>query len=64
MPNANRPGAADGQRAATDCAITPGARVNAGTIAVPSRSDGAHCDARTSGVNASAPSDSADHTSV
>ena len=63
MPNANRPGAADATDA-TDCAITAGARVNAGTIAVPRRNDGAHCDARSNGVNASPPSDSADHTSV
>ena len=63
MPNAKRPGAADAA-AATDCAITAGARVKAGTIAVPRRNDGAHCEARTSGVNASTPSDSADHTSV
>ena len=45
IPNANRPGAADAA-AATDCAITAGARVNAGTIAVPRRNDGAHCEAR------------------
>ena len=63
IPNANRPGAADAALA-TDCAITAGARVNAGTIAVPSLNDGAHWDASTSGVNASPPSDSADHTSV
>ena len=42
----------------------PGPRVKAGTMAVPRRSVGAHTDARVSGVNASAPSASADHTSV
>ena len=41
-----------------------GARVYAGTMAVPSRSRGSHAAARASGVNASAPSDSADQMSV
>ena len=41
-----------------------GPRVKAGTIAVPRRSDGAHTDASASGVKASAPFASADHTSV
>ena len=44
MPSANRPGAASASDAA-DCAMQAGPRVNAGTIAVPSRSDGAHTDA-------------------
>ena len=42
----------------------PGPRVNAGTMAVPRRSDGAHTEASASGVKASAPLASADHTSV
>ena len=33
-------------------------------MAVPRRSDGAHTEASASGVNPSAPSASADHTSV
>ena len=41
-----------------------GPRVKTGAMAVPSRSVGAHALARTSGVNASAPSTSEDHTSV
>ena len=49
---------------ATVCASSAGPRVYAGTIAVPSRSDGAHAEARASGVNASAPLASEDHTSV
>ena len=44
--------------------VQPGDRVKAGTIAVPSRRRGSHAAASTSGVNASAPSASADHTSV
>ena len=63
MPSTNRPGAACASDP-VDCARHAGPRVNAGMIAVPSRSDGAHCDASTSGVKPSAPSDSADHTSV
>ena len=63
MPMANRPGAASASEA-THWARHAGARVNAGTIAVPRRSRGSHAAARASGVNASAPSASADHTSV
>ena len=63
MPKAKRPGAASASDA-TDCARHAGPRVKAGTIAQPSRSDGAHTDASTSGVKASAPSASDDHTSV
>ena len=63
IPKANRPGAASA-REATDWAMQAGPRVNAGTIAVPRRSDGAHTEARARGVKASAPLDSADQTSV
>jgi hypothetical protein len=63
IPNASRPGAAWASDP-TDCAMHAGPRVNAGTIAVPSRSDGAHTEARARGVNASAPLASDDHTSV
>ena len=63
MPKAKRPGAASASEA-TDCAMHAGPRVNAGTMAVPSRSDGAHTDASASGVKASAPLASDDHTSV
>ena len=48
----------------TDPAAVAGPRVNTGAMAVPSRSAGAHALARTSGVKASAPSTSEDHTSV
>jgi hypothetical protein len=40
-----------------------GARVKAGTMAVPSRRRGSHAAAMASGVNASAPSASADQMS-
>src|SRR5687767_870191 len=63
MPMATRPGAASAS-APAHWAIVAGARVNAGTIAVPSRSVGAHALASASGVNASAPPASADQTSV
>ena len=63
IPRTNRPGAACASEP-TDCARQAGPRVNAGMIAVPSRNDGAHTEASVSGVNPSAPSDSADHTSV
>ena len=63
MPRTNRPGAADAIDA-TDWAMSPGPRVNAGTIAVPRRSSGACTDASASGVNASAPLASDDHASV
>ena len=63
MPIANRPGAASASDA-TLWAKHAGDRVNAGTIAVPSRSRGSHADASASGVNASAPSASADQMSV
>jgi hypothetical protein len=39
-------------------------RVKAGTIALPRRNLGPHTDARASGVKASVPPASADHTSV
>ena len=57
------PGAASASEA-THWARQAGARVYAGTIAVPRRSRGSHAAARASGVNASALSASADHTSV
>ena len=60
MPKANRPGAATQRR--DGLRHHAGARVNAGTIAVPRRNAGAHCDARSNGVNVSPASDSADHT--
>ncbi len=63
MPRANRPGAACAIEP-TDCARQAGPRVNAGMIAVPRRNDGAHTEARASGVKPSWPSASADHTSV
>ena len=64
MPSANRPGRGLGQRADALGQAAPGPRVNAGTMAVPRRSDGAHTEASASGVKASAPLASADHTSV
>ena len=63
MPIAKRPGAASAIEA-THWAKHAGERVNAGTIAVPSRSRGSHAAASASGVKASAPSDSADQMSV
>ena len=63
MPNATRPGAASASDA-THCASVAGPRVNDGTMADPSRSVGAHTDARASGVNPSAPLASLDQTSV
>ncbi len=63
MPSANRPGAASASEAA-DCARQAGPRVNTGTMAVPSRSEGAHTDANAKGVKASWAIDSADHRSV
>ena len=63
MPNANRPGAASASEA-THWARVAGPRVNAGTMAEPSRSVGAHTEASASGVNPSAPLASLDHTSV
>ncbi len=63
MPMAKRPGAASAIDA-TLCAKQAGARVYAGTIAVPNRSRGSQAAASASGVNASAPSDSADQMSV
>ena len=63
MPSAKRPGAAWHSDATVDASVCA-PRVYAGTIAVPSRSSGAHCAASASGVNASAPPDSADHRSV
>jgi hypothetical protein len=49
---------------ATLCAKHAGDRVYAGTIAVPRRSRGSQAAAIANGVNASAPSDSADQMSV
>ena len=63
MPNATRPGAASAS-VATDWASSAGPRVNAGTMAEPSRSDGAHTEASANGVKASAPLASDDQTSV
>ena len=63
MPMANRPGAASANEA-TLWARQAGARVKAGTMAVPSRSRGSHAAARARGVKASAPSASDDQMSV
>ena len=49
---------------ATDCANKAGLRVYAGTMAVPRRKRGSHAAASARGVNASAPSASADQMSV
>ena len=62
-PITKRPGAASAI-VATDCANSAGVRVNAGTMAVPKRRRGSHAAAMASGVNASAPSASADQISV
>ena len=62
-PRTNRPGAA-WHMAATVWARVAAPRVNAGTIAVPSRKVGVHAAANASGVNASVPPASADHRSV
>ncbi len=62
-PRATRPGAACASEP-IDWARHAGPRVNAGTMAVPSRRDGAHTDARVNGVKASWPLASADQTSV
>ena len=62
-PSTNRPGAA-AAIAPRDIAIRAGPRVYTGTIAVPSRSVGSQAEASASGVNASVPLVSADHTSV
>jgi hypothetical protein len=62
-PSASRPGAAWASDP-TLCARHAGPRVKAGTMAVPSRSVGAHTEASASGVKASAPLASDDHTSV
>ena len=63
IPMANRPGAASAIDA-THWAKQAGERVKAGTIAVPRRRRGSHAAASASGVNPSAPSDSADQMSV
>jgi hypothetical protein len=63
MPRTNRPGASSATVAAC-IASRPGPRVYTGTIAVPSLSCGAHCEASTNGVNASVPAVSAVHASV
>ena len=62
-PQTKRPGAASA-RAATLWASRAGPRVKAGVMATPSRSVGLQAAARASGVNPSAPSTSADQTSV
>ena len=62
-PSTNRPGAASAIVAAL-WTMQAGPRVNTGTMAVPSRRDGAHTEASANGVNASVPSTSVDHTSV
>ena len=51
-PSAKRPGAAWHIDATVDASVCA-PRVYAGTIAVPSRSSGAHCAATASGMNAS-----------
>ncbi len=61
-PHTNRPGAASAM-AATLWANVAGPRVNAGMMAVPRRKDGAQAAASASGVKASVPSASEDHTS-
>ena len=63
IPIAKRPGAASAMDA-TDCANKAGLRVYAGTMAVPRRKRGSHAAASDNGVNASAPSASADQISV
>ena len=63
IPMAKRPGAASAS-VATHWARHAGARVYAGTMAVPRRRRGSHAAARASGVKASAPSASADQMSV
>src|SRR5256885_9068082 len=63
IPSAKRPGAA-WTMLATVSASVAAPRVYAGTIAVPSRSDGVHAAASASGVKASAPPDSADQRSL
>ena len=63
IPIANLPGAASAS-VATDCAKQAGLRVYAGTIAVPKRKRGSQAAANANGVNASAPSASADQMSV
>jgi len=63
MPKANRPGAASAMLA-TLMAISPGPRVNAGTMAHPRRSEGVQAAASASGVNASVPPASLDQRSV
>ena len=55
MPKREPAGCGVGQGAPRCWASMAGPRVNAGTIAVPSRSDGAHTEASASGVNPSAP---------
>jgi hypothetical protein len=62
-PRAKRPGAASAM-VATLMAMSPGPRVKAGTMAVPNRREGAHAEARASGVKASVPPASLDQTSV
>src|SRR6478735_9917760 len=62
-PRTARPGAMSAS-VAIDCARSAGPRVYTGTIAWPRRRLGAHTAARVSGVNASVPLVSADHTSV
>src|SRR6476646_7017399 len=63
IPNATRPGAASASEA-THCASVAGPRVKDGTMADPSRSEGAHVDASVNGVKPSAPFASLDQTSV
>ena len=63
IPIAKRPGAASAILA-TLWAKHAGERVYAGTMAVPKRKRGSHAAAIANGVNASAPSDSADQMSV
>jgi len=63
MPSTKRPGAASASEA-MHWARHAGPRVNAGMIAVRSRSSGAHAAASARGVNPSAPSASADQMSV
>ena len=62
-PSTKRPSAAWASEP-TLWARQPGPRVKVGTMAVPSRSVGAHTEASVSGVKASAPLASDDHTSV
>jgi hypothetical protein len=63
MPRTKRSGARSASVAA-DMASRPGPRVETGTIALPSRSPGAHSEAIARGTKPSTPLTSADQASV